>query len=171
MRSRPALFALALASVLTAGCGPGADTPDGFALVVRFDSSVDVAVVDSLRLRFQPPIDTRFEAQPDATFEGGAIVVQVDANGSLVVLVDGEHVRAHATPSADGNQSLYELELWAEDPAMRDGPLVIGSVLREGEVIADGTVYLTAWPPPLGATTQIAMRCTTEATTTGRCRP
>jgi hypothetical protein len=155
-------------ALLLASCGPGGEAPEGFVLAVRF-VAIDTAVVDRLRLSFRPALGTRFEAQPEMTFEGGLITMRVEVDGSLVLSIDGAHVRANLVPGT--TMPVYELQIWSDDPAMRAGPLVLGSVDRGSEVIGDGTVFLPAWPPPLEQTTQIAIECGMEAATAGRCTP
>ncbi len=147
--------------VLASACG----SPRGFTLAVRF-GSVDPAVVDGLRLAFDPGMDA-FEQEPAMTFENGGIASSVDIDGRYVLVITG----AHLQESIDPETRIFELEMWSDDPAMRAGPRVLGSVQRQLEVIGDGSVFLPAWPPPLGQTTELLIQCRTEAAMAGRCVP
>jgi hypothetical protein len=149
-----------------AGCGGAA--PEGFTLSVRF-LSLDVAVIDSVRLAFRPAPGLVFQSQPEMTFEGGAITMRVESDGALALTITGAHIRANLDP--DEAMPTYDLEIWSDDPAMRSGPVVLGSATNGTELIADGTMFLPAWPPPLGQTTQIVIQCTAEAAIAGRCMP
>lgn len=163
-------FTLGLFALLLASCGSAPEPPEGFLVNIRF-ISLDPAVIDDMRLRFDPPEGMSFEPQDEMTFEGGAIVVRIDTDGSLIMTITGAHVRASLVPSPDGTQMIYPLQIWSDDPAMNTAPLVIGSVSRSGEVIGDGTVFLPAWPPPLEASVGLGIQCTSTAAAAGRCTP
>lgn len=180
--STATISAAVLALALLGACEtpPMDPPPEGFRLVVRF-VSVDVAVIDGVRLRLQPPDGARFATVPDTMFEDDRITLRSDSDSSLVFEIDGQHVRDHAVLAPDGTSTIYELQIWSDDPVMRaDGPLVIGSASRSGADIAQGTAYLPAWPPPVEVegmcegttcTSQIAIECTSEAAGMGLCRP
>lgn len=173
--------------VAAASCSSDGDVPpEGFTIAVRFQS-IDVAVVDTLRIRFIPPDGTGFAQQPEKTFEDGAITMRIEEDGSLVLAITGEHLRANVMPSSDGQATIYELHVWSDDPAMRAAPLLFGTVFRGTEAIGDGSVYLPSWPPPYeddgmcvdpinpdrNATcrAQLAIECSRDAAAAGRCSP
>lgn len=164
------LLALATLALALPSCGSGPEAPEGFTIDIRF-ISIDLSIVDELRLRFDPADGMAFEQQDPMTFEDGAISVEVDADGTLRMSITGTYVRAHAVPSADGSQMVMPLQIWSDDPAMNAAPLVFGSAWRSGEAIGDGTVFLPRWPPPLGERTGLAIQCTASAASMGRCAP
>ncbi len=167
MRRFTSLGLVLLTLALLASCG-SPPPPDGFTLNVHL-LSLDLEIIERLRLRFSPQdLGTPFESQPDMTYEGGAITVHVDTDGALVMDITGEHVRELAMPSADGMQMIYPQQIWSEDETRNLPPIVFGTVYRSGEPIAEGMVYLPAWPPPLGDSTQINVRC--NADPPERCR-
>lgn len=178
VRSAGLLTALSL--LMFACCGDSGmdEPPESFRLVVRF-SSIDVAVVDALRLRFAPPDGASFEPIPDTVLEDGEIRLGTEGD-SVVVLIDGEHIRRHATNPGDGSTH-YVIQLWSEDPVMRTAaPLVLGSAIRDGAAIGSGTAYLPEWPPPMEVggecqgrvcTTELRVTCTGEANAAGLCTP
>jgi hypothetical protein len=157
---------LLLASVLLlAGCGdPG---PEGYTLAIRF-VSMDPEVIDRLRLTFTAATGQRFAAQEEMAYEGDQIRVRVESDGVLVMEIDGEHVRSHYT-LPDGEQALYELEIYSEDPTMNTGPVILGSATRDAMFIGQGSARLPEWPPVLGGVTQLAIQCGTEAAAAGLC--
>jgi hypothetical protein len=172
-----------LAAILSllAGCGgpPPPEPPEGFTIAIRFDS-IDIAILESARIRFHPPPTTRFAAVPDTEYEGGEITLTQDPDSSLLFELSGAHVRDRAMPSTDGPAMVYELQIWSEDPGMFDGPLVLGTAYRSGNPIGEGTVYLPAWPPPIeveqeciGSTCRalLPITCSPSAASMGLCLP
>jgi hypothetical protein len=155
----------ALLLLVLAGCGD--PPPDGFTLAIRL-VSIDPEVIDTMRLSFTPQMGA-FTVVPDAEFEDGLITTRVEDGGeALVMEIDGEHVRAHAT-RPDGAQYLYELQIWSDDETTNSAPRVLGSVLRDGESIGSGQGFLPGWPPPLGSTGQLAIECSSASV--DRCTP
>jgi hypothetical protein len=171
---------LALLSVLVSCGPPPPEPPEGFIVAVAFES-IDTAIVESIRIRFEPPDTTRFATVEDTTFEGGAITLSQDPDTSLVFEIAGDHVRDHLTPSPDGLSMFYELQVWSDDPVMRNaGPLVRGTAYRSGSQIGEGTVFLPSWPPPIeveescnGTTcrARLAIICSASAASMGLCFP
>lgn len=178
MTTRLTLLAAVLS--LLAGCGePPPDPPEGFTIEVAF-VSIDVAALESLRVRFNPPDATRFADVAGSTFEGGAITLRQEPDSSLLFDITGAHVRDHLTPSPDGTMRFYELQVWSDDPMMRTaGPLLRGTAYRSGNPIGEGDVYLPSWPPPIeaeeGACSGVTCRarlsivCTASAASMGLC--
>jgi hypothetical protein len=164
---------------LLAGCGgPPPVPPEGFTVAVDFQS-IDVAIVESIRIRFNPPDTTQFAAVEDSTFEDGAISLHQDPDSSLVFDITGEHVRANMTPSPDGALMFYELQVWSDDPVMQsDGPLLLGSASRSSMVIGQGTGRVPTWPPPVEeddvcsgteCRARLPIACTPSAANMGLC--
>ncbi len=165
---RPVLITLvvsALAALVTS-CGGPPDAPEGFRLDVHL-VSIDVAIIERLRLSFTPRTGESFEAIDETTYEEGGITVRTDSEGRFVMDITGAHVAENAVPSSDGTRMIYSVQIWSDDPTMTTAPLVVGSVTRSGEFIGTGMVYLPAWPPPLEASTQINIPCTASPE---RCR-
>ncbi|HEY8432903.1 MAG TPA: hypothetical protein VIL20_31240 [Sandaracinaceae bacterium] len=168
---RGSLHRIALAMLALAGFGCSQPVaPEGFTIDVRF-ISIDLDVVDEVRLRFNPPDGERFEARDPMTFEDGAISVEVDADGTLRMSITGDYVRAHAVPAPDGSQRIMPLQIWSDDPTMNAAPLVFGTAWRSGEAIGEGTVFLPRWPPPLGERTGLPIQCRADAAAMGLCTP
>ncbi len=160
---RRQLSQLALVALALAGCG-APPAPEGFTLAVQMMNVRPVAV-DALRITFTPRDATPpvvFQPTPPQSYEDGAITVEVDGSGILSMVVTGDYVRAHSTMTGvDAHR--FEVEIWSDDDAMRDGPQIRGTVLRMGESIAQGAAFLPGWPVPLGATSQVTVTCSNAA--------
>lgn len=174
---RLAMNLLALVLLGLAGCGsPPPTPPEGLTLALRF-VSIDIAIVEKVRLSFRPQNGARFQDTPEQMLEDGAIVMRVETDGTLTMEVSGDYVRAHATDTPDGTQKLLELHVWSDDPMMREGPLVFAFADRSGEAIGEAMAYLPTWPPPLevdGGCTPAGQPCRTQlaitCTMVDRCR-
>lgn len=163
---------LAFATFLVSLLGSCAAAPaDAFTLEVRL-ISIDPAVVDEVRISIRPNgTGERFQAIEPQTYENGQIQVEVATDGVLEVTIAGDHVRAHSRPSMTGVGAIYDLEIWSDDPMMRSGPRLVGTAIRTSEAIGSGNSFLPAWPPVLGASSQLAIQCTPAAVSSGRCMP
>lgn len=169
MRRIHALPLLALLGLPLDGCG-APPAPEGFVLSVQMDNLRPQAI-DALRVTFTPREETPpvlFADIEPVTYEGGAITVDVDTSGVLSMELTGDYVRAHSVETGPDKLRL-EIEIWADDDAMRSGPQVRGTVLQMGESIASGAGYLPAWPLPLGGGSQVTVQCLPSATS--RCLP
>lgn len=179
MMTRFASLAALLAFL--AGCGPPPPTPpEGFTIAVRF-VSLDIAVLESVRVRVQPPPTTRFAEIDETQYESGGITLRQEADSSLVFELTGAHVRERAMRAPGGPEMIYEMQVWSDDPVMMTGPLLLGSAMRSGTAIGEGTVYLPSWPPPIedeegrcsGSACQatLSITCTAQAASMGLCLP
>lgn len=154
--------------VLLASCGGEPPPPEGFHLEIRL-VSVAPSVLDSVQLRFEPQMDAQFTAIEPMSYEDGAIGVSVDADGNLLMTISGSHIATFATDDGMG-AFIYDLELWSMDERARSpapGVRVVG--LRGGEQIADGFVFLPAWPLPLGQRSRVTVNC--RSAVADRCVP
>lgn len=152
-----------LASLLlvlfAAGC-QSTPAAEGFQLAFQLQN-VSSASVEMMRVTISPRTDSgpaAFEEIPTTSYEDGAVTVDVDDTGVLVMTITGDYVRSHIV-NDDALNPRFVLEVWSDDEAMRMGPQVRGTVIKAGEQIATGQAYLPMWPLALGATTQINVPC------------
>lgn len=161
------LLALGIALVTIPGCG-APEAPEGFQIVIQLQS-VSVEAVDQLRLTIAPD-----ESMATADFEDIERMVDEDGvsidvdGGVFVITAPGDFVREHADVT-DPNNPRITFEVWTEDEAMRRGPQVSATVTRDMEVIANGIMYLTGWPVPLGGTFTLNVPCRMDSV--ARCLP
>ena len=157
-RSLPCLVFGLTIGALVGSCGGDPPPPEGFHLEIRL-VSVAPTVLDRIELRFEPQgTDEQFMAIEPLSYEDGAIGVRVDAD-RLILTIDGAHGARFATDAGMG-AFVYDLELWSDDERPRSpAPTVRAVGLRAGEAIAEGFVFLPAWPLPLGQTSRLRLEC------------
>ncbi|MFK7984541.1 MAG: hypothetical protein AB8I08_00795 [Sandaracinaceae bacterium] len=160
------IFAAALALMATS-CSEE-PPPDGYELRMRFVST-DPAVFQNLRVQFEPEGDQRFMMVEPMDYAGGAIDLQVEADGVLVMTIDGAYVSANSTPDGTG-AFLFPLEIWTGDLQPRSTPPGVRVVAtRADEAIAEGFRFLPEWPLPLGEGIQFPVNCRADAANRGLC--
>lgn len=147
--------------LLLAGC---ATAPAGFSLDVQL-IGVRLSAVDNVRLVLTPTVEgeamPRFEMPTLDRFDEGGVMLSVDDDGQLVILISGEHFRANAVPTGEGDlDPRLSLELWTADAVRRAGPTLRGVVVAGGFEAATGSAFLPEWPLPLGETFTFTMPCT-----------
>lgn len=172
-RTLLSLAALLLLGVLPS-CGRPA-APDAFTLHIQM-TGVNIAAIDSLRINVIPQMEgaaTGMFAAPTrgmcttgtCTYENGEITVSTDSRGILTMDVAGAYVMANAMPGMNGADPRLDIDLWSDDRMTHNpAPQVRVTVLRTSNQIAQGTVFLPAWPLPAGGEAQVNVPCLTGMT-------
>lgn len=169
MMKRVATMVLGCAlAMLATSCGEPPPV-DGYELRMRFVST-DPAVFQNLRVQFEPEgTGERFMMIEPMDFAGGAIDLQVEADGVLVMTIDGAYVSANSTPDGTG-AFIFPLEVWTADLQPRTSPPGVRVVAtRADEAIAEGFRFLPTWPLPLGESIQFPVNCRADAANRGLC--
>lgn len=167
------LTTLLCASVLAFGasCGGEEPPPEGFHLILRL-TSIDPSVLDELTVAFEPQVAAgeRFMSIEPISYADGAINLEVEPDGVLVMSLTGPHVAAFVTDE-DGDGALeYDLEIWSMDEQPRTPPPSVRvNGTRGGESIAQGFLYLPAWPLPNGNRSIVQVPC--RPAVSDRCVP
>jgi hypothetical protein len=148
---KPILLASSALLSAMAGCNNAPPPPEGYPLVLQMQN-VSVTAIDELEIAITPravmgqPMPVFEDIEP-TSLEGGAITVDVDADGVFVMNITGDYVRSHLVGGDDLNPR-FEIQIWSDDPMMRMGPRVTGNVIRGDATIASGNGYMPEWPPP-----------------------
>ena len=160
----PTILSLLLLVLALSGCGgetPPAPRP--FQLAIQLEN-VSVEVIDELRVTFTPDSSAgaaMFQDIEPTAYEDGAIVLDVDDTGVLVMTINGDYVLDNAD-ATDPNRALLVLEIWSDEEADRmglRGPQVRATATRETEQIATGAVSLPGWPLPAGGGQTVRVPC------------
>jgi len=156
--TRRFLFTLLAASALalTPSCA-GQAAPEGATLRIQF-LDVRASAVDELRIRFTPQMAQAFMMRPTQSYEG--LAVSVEADGTLVMTVPGDYLRARAVQTGTSDLSpQLDIEVWSDDMTTNPAPLVRVTALQGTETIAQGAGYVMAWPLALGSLSTISVMC------------
>lgn len=146
----------ASALALTPSCA-GQVAPEGATLRIQF-VDVRVSAVDEVRIRFSPQMAQQFMMRPTASYEG--VAVSVDPDGTLVMTVPGDYLRAHAVQTGTSDLSpQLDIEVWSDDETTNPAPLVRVTAIQGTETIAQGAGYVMAWPLALGSLSTVSVMC------------
>ncbi len=147
--------ALATLALLAASCGQ--EAPKGAILRLTF-LNVRASAVDSLRVSLTPEPGQRFQMRPTQTIDG--VTVEVESDGTLVLTLPGDEVRARAIETdAAGLRPQVDLEVWSDDRTMNRAPFVRATVTQGADLIAQGAGYVSDWPLVLGSVSPINVQC------------
>jgi hypothetical protein len=135
----------------------GQSAPEGATLRFQF-VDVRTSAIDSMRVSMTPQMAQRFMMRPTQSYDG--ITVEVAMDGALVMTIPGDYIRANAVQTGGTDLSpQLDIEVWSDDPTMNLAPLVRATVLQGTESIAQGAVYLPAWPLALGSLSTLNVMC------------
>lgn len=166
MTLRAALLAVAMLSMVSCTSAPA---DPGFELRLRL-VSLDPAVLDSLRLTFNPDSGQSFMMVEPMSFEDGAVNLEVAADGVVVITIAGAHVASLAESQGDGS-FIFPFEVWTADETRRaPAPSVRVVGVRGSEAIAEGFLFLPEWPVPLGDSVLIPVTCLADPGSRGLCQ-
>jgi hypothetical protein len=162
------IVAAAVVALALSSCG-AEPPPEGFHLKIRF-TSLDPNVLDSVRVTFDPMgTDQVFMFVEPMSYADGKITTAVDADGVLVLTIDGPYLASVGEVQGDGS-FIFDLEVWSDDERVRmPAPFVRVLATRGAENIAQGDSFLPAWPLPLGSEVLVQVPC--RGAVSDRCFP